>query len=100
MEENQKQQTYLEPEFQKYVKENYPHEQSDDLYKNPQILKMIYAIEWFELPRTDYSQLVLYHPELTKGDLNKLYGLDQEHYLSGGVTFMLTSLIANRVLLR
>lgn len=61
---------------------------------------MIYAVEWFELPRTDYSHLIMYHPELTKGDLKKLDGLDQEHYLSGGITFLLSSLIANRVLLR
>ena len=61
---------------------------------------MIYAIEWFELPRTDHHSLVLYHPELTKGDMEKLDALDQEHYFSGAITFVLTSLIANRLLLR
>ena len=61
---------------------------------------MIYAVEWFELPRTDHHSLVIYHPELTKGDMDKLDALDQEHYFSGGITFVLTSLIANRLLLR
>ena len=60
---------------------------------------MIYALEWYELPRKDYGYLVEYHPYLTRGDLMRLEQLNSEHLMNQTVTFGLTSIIANRFLL-
>ena len=61
---------------------------------------MIYALEWYDVPKTDPGYLVEYHPYLTKGDLARLEQLNQEHTISNMVTLALTSLIGNRVLQR
>ena len=37
---------------------------------------MILALEWYDLPRTAYSMLVEYHPDLTKADHDKLFYVD------------------------
>ena len=60
---------------------------------------MLYALEWFDIPRSDPGYLVEYHPYLTKGDQMRLDTLNNEHMMSNGVTFILTSLIGNRYLL-
>ena len=36
---------------------------------------MIFALEWYDIPRTAYSDLIEYHPYLTKGDHDKLFYL-------------------------
>jgi hypothetical protein len=59
---------------------------------------MIYALEWYDVPRKDYGYLVEYHPYLTRGDLIKLEQLNSEHLVNNTVTFGLTSIIANRFL--
>ena len=75
-EDFEKLQLYLDVEFQNYVKQRYMHENGDQLYKQPQILKMIYALEWFDLPKYDQGSLVEFHPELTKGDNQRLETLN------------------------
>ena len=60
---------------------------------------MIYAIEWFDVPKKDYGYMVEYHPYLTKGDFQRLEQLNSEHSITNAVTWLLTSLIANRFLL-
>ena len=59
---------------------------------------MIYALEWHNLKRTKYSDLIEYHPNLTAGDQQRLTDLNIEHSISSGVTLFLTSIIANRTL--
>jgi hypothetical protein len=34
---------------------------------------MMFALEWYDIPRNAYAELVEYHPYLIKGDLGKLY---------------------------
>jgi hypothetical protein len=60
---------------------------------------MIYALEWYNVPRKDYGYLVEYHPYLTRGDLIRLEQLNSENLMHQTVTLGLTSIIANRFLL-
>ena len=60
---------------------------------------MIYALEWYDVPRWDYGYLVEYHPYLTRGDYARLEHLNSEHMASQAITFVLTSLISNRFLM-
>ena len=67
-EDYNKKNLFLGDEFKSYAKEKYPHEHGDEVYENSQILQMIYALEWYDVPRKDYGYLVEYHPYLTEGD--------------------------------
>ena len=98
-EDYQKQEVFLEKEFKQYASEKYPHQDSESLYSNPQILQMIYALEWYDVPRKDYGYLVEFHPYLTRGDHMRLEQLNTEHMMYEFTTFGLLSLIKNRFLL-
>ena len=43
---------------------------------------MMFALEWYDVPRKDYGTLVEYHPYLTKGDSARLTNLNFEHMAS------------------
>ena len=60
---------------------------------------MVLALEWYDLPRTAYSQLVEYHPDLTRGDHDKLFYVDTQHRIENGISLLLFSMVANRTLL-
>ena len=60
---------------------------------------MIYALEWYDVPKKDYGYRVEYHPYLTKGDHLRLEQLNTEYQMYEGVTLVLCSLISNRFLL-
>jgi hypothetical protein len=62
---------YLEDSFREYVKEKYIVENPNILH-NPAIMKMIFSLEWYDIPRTAYSELIEFHPYLTYGDFDKL----------------------------
>jgi hypothetical protein len=62
---------YQEESFTEYVKEKYFVE-NPNILANPAILKMIFALEWYDIPRTAYSELIEFHPYLTYGDYDKL----------------------------
>ena len=64
MEESPKVQAYLSEEFAVYVDENYVVE-NKAMLKNSTILQMIYALEWWDIPRSNYSYLIEFHPYLT-----------------------------------
>lgn len=81
------------------MSEKYPHPQGEELYENPQILQMIYALEWFDVPKSEHAYLVQYHPYLTKGDHMRLEQLNAEQLFTNVITFGLVSLISNRFLL-
>ena len=66
------------------------------MFSNPQILQMVFALEWFNIKKTSYSDLIEFHPELTIGDYNRLSHLNFEHTATSGVTLLLTTVIANR----
>lgn len=55
---------YLAPTFKEYVTEKYSVK-DNKILENPQILKMIYAVEWYDIPRSAYSDLVEFHPYLS-----------------------------------
>ena len=62
---------YLEESFKEYVQEKY-FVQNPEILKNPSILKMIFSLEWYDIPRSAYSELIEFHPYLTFGDYDKL----------------------------
>ena len=57
---------------------------------------MIYALEWFNIKKTKYSDMIEFHPELTVGDYIRLGHLNVEHQFTNGVTLLLTTIISNR----
>jgi len=58
---------YLEDSFKEYVKEKYLVE-NPEILVNPTIMQMVYALEWYDIPRTAYSELIEFHPYLNRGD--------------------------------
>ena len=77
----------------------YPLNDGEQVYQNPQIMQMVYALEWYDIPRKDYGSLVEYHPYLTHGDQMRLEQLNSETLMHQSITFGLSSIIANRFLL-
>ena len=60
---------------------------------------MIYAVEWYDIPRSSYSDLIEYHPYLTVGDHDKLFYINMQHRIENSISFVLFSLISNRLML-
>lgn len=58
---------YLEDHFKDYVKEKY-YVENPSILQSPGIMKMIFALEWYDIPRTAFSELIEFHPYLTIGD--------------------------------
>ena len=58
---------YLEDTFKEYIKEKYFVENTEIL-NNPTIMQMVYALEWYDIPRGAYTELIEYHPYLTVAD--------------------------------
>jgi hypothetical protein len=88
---------YLEDSFKEYVKEKYFVENTEVL-SNPTIMQMVYALEWYDIPRAAYSELIEFHPYLTKGDYDKLFYVNMQHKIENGISFSLLTLMANRIL--
>jgi hypothetical protein len=63
---------YLENHFKEYVKEKYMVD-NPELLVNPTIMQMVFALEWYDIPRSAYSDLIEYHPYLTNEDHDKLF---------------------------
>jgi len=61
-------------------------------------MQMIYTLEWYNIPRTRYSDLIEYHPYLTVPDYDKLFYVNTQHRIENGISLALFSLIANRLL--
>ena len=59
---------------------------------------MIFAVEWYDVPRKNYGDLVQYHPYLTKGDLDKLYYVNMQHYIEHTGTLILFSIVSGKFL--
>ena len=59
---------------------------------------MIYALEWYDVPRSSYFNLVEFHPYLTEEDYDTLYYIKMQHYIENTVSMGLFTLITNRFL--
>lgn len=62
----------MEDPFKEYVKEKYLIE-NKDILQNPTLMQMMFSLEWYDIPRSSYSDLIEYHPYLTVGDHDKLF---------------------------
>jgi hypothetical protein len=62
-------------------------------------MQMIYALEWYDIPRTAYSDLVEFHPYLTEADYDKLYYVNTQNRIENAVSLLLFTLVSNRMLL-
>ena len=89
---------YLEDSFREYVKEKYFVE-NPNILMNPAIMKMIFALEWYDIPRSAYSELIEFHPYLTYGDYDKLNQVNRWHRTENTISAILFSMIANRLLI-
>lgn len=59
---------------------------------------MIYALEWYDIPRSAKQDLVEFHPYLTGDDYEKLYYIKQQHLIELSISGLLFSLLSNRLL--
>ena len=88
---------YMEENFTKYVQEKYFVEDPKVLENNT-ILQMIYALEWYDIPRTAKTDLVEFHPYLNEDDYEKLYYIKSQHMIELSVSGLLFFMFSNRVL--
>lgn len=88
---------YLEDTYKEYVKEKYFVE-NPEILLNPAIMKMVFALEWYDIPRTAYSELIEFHPYLNFGDYDKLKQIDRWHNTENTISVLLFSMMANRLL--
>jgi hypothetical protein len=89
---------YQEDTFREYVKEKYFVE-NPNVLMNPAIMKMVFALEWYDIPRTAYSELIEFHPYLTVGDQDKLDQINRWHRTENSISWLLFSMIINRRLM-
>jgi len=62
-------------------------------------MQMIYALEWYDIPRGAYSDLIEFHPYLTESDYDKLFYVNTQNRIENGVSMLLFTLISNRLLI-
>ena len=86
---------YLEDHFKEYVQEKYVLDDKS-IVENAQIMQMIYALEWFDIPRTAYSDLIEFHPDLTAADHDRLFYVNTQHRIENFISMTLFSLLGNR----
>jgi hypothetical protein len=60
-------------------------------------MKMIFALEWYDIPRTAYSELIEFHPYLNFGDYDKLKQIDRWHNTENTISMLLFSMMTNRL---
>ena len=60
---------------------------------------MIYALEWYDIPRNAYTELIEYHPYLTAGDYDKLFYLKTQHKIENTISLALFTLVSNRLIM-
>ena len=71
---------YTEDHFKNYVKEKY--EVASELYlENSNILKMVYALEWYNIKKSNSLDLVKYHPNITVEDYQRVLKLENQHII-------------------
>ena len=88
---------FMEETFREYAKEKYMIDR-EDVLSNKTIMQMVYALEWYDIPRYNYSDLIEYHPYLTIGDHDKLFYCNTQHRIENCISFALFSLISSRLI--
>ena len=88
---------YLEDSFKNYVEEKYSVT-DQSLFTNNSVLQMIYALEWYDVPRSAKADMVEFHPYLTQLDYEKLYYIKNQHITELAVSSLLFYLTSNRIL--
>ena len=59
---------------------------------------MVFALEWYDIPRKAFTDLIEYHPYLTKGDHDKLFYLKVQHRIENTISMALFTIVSNRLL--
>ena len=59
---------------------------------------MIYALEWYDVPRSAKPDLIEFHPYLTDDDYEKLYYIKSQHFTEIAICSILCCLVSNRIL--
>ena len=68
------------------------------LLDNTTFLQMVYALEWYDVPRTAHVDLIMFHPYLTVKDHSDLEYIRSQHMSEQGLSLALFSLVGNRIL--
>ena len=55
---------YLKDSFKSHVEDYYVYSDYEKL-NEPRVLQMLYAVEWYNIPRDQYVDLIRWHPYLT-----------------------------------
>jgi hypothetical protein len=59
---------------------------------------MLYALEWYDVPKKAYLEKVALHPYLTEADSDTLAFISYHHKVENSICFLAFSLISNRTL--
>lgn len=63
-------------------------------------MQMIYALEWYDVPRNCKADLIEFHPYLTEADHERLYYIKTQHMCEQAGSFLVAAMMVNRVLYR
>ena len=90
---------YQSENFKDYVKDKFTFAE-ETVLENPAVLQTIYALEWYDIPRKNYLDLIKFHPYLTEEDDDALFYIRTSHQIENVVSFGLFSWAWNRILLK
>ena len=88
---------YSEDQFKNYWADKYDIASKDYLQNNT-ILKMIYAMEWFEIKKSNKFDLIRYHPNIIHKDYEAIEDLRSQHRLDVLVSATLFAIVTNRLI--
>ena len=95
--ENEPAEFYMQDTFRTYVGEKYQMK-DPSLLDNTTFLQMVYALEWYDVPRSAHTDLIMFHPYLTMKDYEDLQYIRNQHFYEQVLSFALFSLVGNRIL--
>ena len=58
---------HLTANFREYIQDKYTIK-TPSLLDNPDVMLMLHALEWYEVPKKQYADLIAFHPYLTEND--------------------------------
>ncbi len=59
---------------------------------------MLYALEWYDVPKKAYLEKVALHPYLTESDNDVLQYISYHHKVENAICYVALSLLSNRLL--
>ena len=83
---------HLSEDFKAFVQQKYRFP-SASLVKSPDVLYMLYALEWFEVPKSNHLEQVMQHPQLTTDDQIKINYISKNHTIENALCFGLASVL-------